>query len=141
MVGPLVAMISPESNVLQPRYLYTAIWSGMDPNIIWKLSGTEITGGHFWIDHFTFGDGFTQFGLALGGFVAMPALCIAAISYLKDKEFLWTFLGLVGGLHDHGFGHGHRERRTLNHAQRPRVTLSARRRSGSDRGGVFALPC
>lgn len=94
MIGPFFAMIDPSNNVLAPRYLYTAIWTGMDPTIIWKLSGTDITGGHFWIEHFTFGDGFTQFGLALGGFVAMPALCLAAIAYLKDKQILWMLLSL-----------------------------------------------
>jgi hypothetical protein len=56
--------------------------------------GGGFPGGHFYWSHFTLGDGFTQFGLALGCSVALWALIIAALAYLSEKTYLYVFLAL-----------------------------------------------
>lgn len=94
MIGPFVAMLNVDNNFLNPHYLFSAIWEGKDAAAVWSVAGEEFPGGHFWMQYITSGDGLTQFGLALGGFVAAPALVLASILYLKDKEYLWFFLSL-----------------------------------------------
>ena len=56
--------------------------------------GGGFPGGHFYWGNFTLGDGFTQFGLALGCSVALWALIIAAFAYLSDKTYIYVFLAL-----------------------------------------------
>ena len=95
-VGPLYAMSNVDNNVLNPHYLFGAIWEGVAAPGVWSLSGGAVKGGHFWMGNFLKGDGFTQFGLVLGGSVALPALVGAAIAYVgqKPRQLLWFFLAL-----------------------------------------------
>ena len=54
--------------------------------------GGGFPGGHFYLGNFTLGDGFTQFGLALGCSVALWALIITAFVYLSEKTYIYVFL-------------------------------------------------
>ena len=93
MIGPIFALINVDNNVINPHFLFGGIFSGKTAEEVWSLaSGGHFPGGHFWTDNFTKGDGFTQFGLALGGFVAMPALILSGLLFLKGKKILWTLL-------------------------------------------------
>lgn len=56
--------------------------------------GGGFPGGHFYLGNFTLGDGFTQFGLALGCSVALWALIIVAFAYLSEKTYIYVFLAL-----------------------------------------------
>ncbi|WP_027184296.1 hypothetical protein [Desulfovibrio inopinatus] len=96
MIGPLVALIDVDNNVINPHYLFGAIWEGKSIEEIWMVMGNPFPGGHFWIDNMFTGDGLTQFGLVLGGSSALPALLIAAYFYMKDKPKhpLWAGLAL-----------------------------------------------
>jgi len=94
MIGPVIAMYSVEDNVLNPHYLFASIFDGKDSQTIWEEVGGGFPGGHFYLDHFTSGDGFTQFGLALGCSCAIWGLLAAAFCYLRDKNYLYMFLGL-----------------------------------------------
>jgi len=98
MIGPVIAMSSPENNVLNPHYLFANIFEGKDSETIWKEVGGGFPGGHFYLRNFTKGDGFTQFGLALGCSVALWALIAVAIAYLSEKTYLYVFLSLWVGL-------------------------------------------
>jgi hypothetical protein len=94
MVGPFVALLNIDNNYLNPHFLFSAIWEGKDALAVWQAAGQDFPGGHFWMDYLTTGDGLTQAGIALGGFVAAPALVLAAIYYLREREYLWTALSL-----------------------------------------------
>lgn len=94
MVGPLMAVMNIDNNVCNPHYLFSAIWEGKDAMQVWAAGGTEFPGGHFWMNNITKGDGLTQFGLVLGGSVALPALLGAAVFHLKDKMYLWVGMSL-----------------------------------------------
>lgn len=93
-VGPLFAMSNVDNNVLNPHYLFGAIWEGVAAPGVWALSDSGVHGGHFWLTHLFRGDGFTQFGLVVGGSVALPALIGAAIAYVAEKprQTLWFLL-------------------------------------------------
>ena len=99
MIGPVVSVASPDNNVLDPYKLFNAIFEGKDAETVWQEVGGNFPGGHFYLKHFTYGDGLTQVGLALGCSVALWALIAAAISYASDKIYLYTALSIwVAGL-------------------------------------------
>jgi hypothetical protein len=94
MVGPVISVASPGNNVLNPYKLFTVIFEGKDAQTVWQEVGSEFPGGHFYLKHLTYGDGFTQFGLALGCSVALWALIAAAIAYASDKVYVYFVLSL-----------------------------------------------
>jgi hypothetical protein len=96
MIGPVIAMLSVENNVMNPHYLFAAIFEGKSAAVVWQEVGGGFPGGHFYLKHPFFGDGFTQFALALGCGVAFPALIATAIGYLceKPKVYLYAILSI-----------------------------------------------
>ena len=94
MIGPVISVASPENNVLNPYKLFDAIFQGKDAESIWEEVGVEFPGGHFYLKYFTYGDGFTQFGLALGCSVALWALIASAVAYAADRIYLYVILAL-----------------------------------------------
>ena len=98
MIGPVIAMSSVEKNVMNPYYLFSAIFAGKNSKTVWNEVGGGFPGGYFYLKNFTSGDGFTQFGLALGCSVALWGLLGAAAAYLTDKKYLYVFLSIWVGL-------------------------------------------
>jgi len=99
MVGPVISVASPEKNVLNPYKLFNAIFEGKNAQQVWQEVGGEYPGGHFYLKNLTYGDGFTQFGLALGCSVALWALIATAIAYSKERIYLYAVLALwVAGM-------------------------------------------
>ncbi len=94
MVGPVISVAFPEKNVLNPYKLFNAIFEGKNAQQVWQEVGGDFPGGHFYLKNLTYGDGFTQFGLALGCSVALWALIAAAIAYSKDRIYLYTIVAL-----------------------------------------------
>ena len=112
MIGPVISVASPEKNILNPYKLFSAIFEGKDAQTIWQEAGEGFPGGHFYLTHLTYGDGFTQLGLALGCSVALWALIATAFCFLVEKTYFYVILafwvaflvfcsmtGIVGGLH------------------------------------------
>lgn len=96
MIGPVIAMLDTDNNYMNPYYQFQAIFDGESAPEVWQEVGGGLPkrGGHFWLDYFGFGDGFTQFGLALGCAVAFPALIAAALAYLKERVYGYVLLCL-----------------------------------------------
>ena len=94
MIGPVISVAYPENNVLNPYKLFSAIFEGKDAQTVWKEVGGEFPGGHFYLKNFTYGDGFTQFGLALGCSVALWALLVSAVAYGREKIYLYVILSI-----------------------------------------------
>jgi hypothetical protein len=94
MIGPVISLASPDNNVLNPYYLFAGIFDGKKAATVWQEVGGGFPGGHFYFKNFTMGDGFTQFGLALGCSVALWALLATAIAYLWEKIYLYVILSL-----------------------------------------------
>ena len=93
-VGPVISVASPDNNILNPYKLFNAIFQGKDAKTVWQEVGGGFPGGHFYLKYFTYGDGFTQFGLALGCSVALWALIASAFAYASDKIYLYVWLSL-----------------------------------------------
>jgi len=99
MVGPVISVANPEKNILNPYKLFNAIFQGKDTQTVWQEVGGGFPGGHFYLKNLTYGDGFTQFGLALGCSVALWALIVAAVAYAREKVYLYVILALwVAGM-------------------------------------------
>ena len=99
MIGPVISVASPDNNVLNPYKLFSAIFEGKDAQTVWREVGGDFPGGHFYLKHLTYGDGFTQLGLALGCSVALWALLAAAVAYAADKIYFYVILAIwVAGL-------------------------------------------
>lgn len=99
IIGPVIAVVNIDNNVLNPHFLFAAIFDGKAPEVIWEEVGGGFPGGHFYKKYFLYGDGFTQFGLALGCSAAFWALIGAAAAYRKDKTYLYVILSLwVAGM-------------------------------------------
>lgn len=94
MIGPMLALMNVDNNLGNPHFLYQAIFDGMSAEEVWNKVAGGFPGGHFWASNLGKGDGFTQFGLCLGGFVAAPALVLSAIAFIKEKQPLWVCLAL-----------------------------------------------
>ncbi len=94
MVGPVISVASPEKNVMNPYKLFNAIFEGKNAQEVWQEVGGEFPGGHFYLTKFFYGDGFTQFGLALGCSVALWALIATAVAYASDKVYLYVILSI-----------------------------------------------
>ena len=94
MIGPVISVALPDNNILNPYRLFNAIFEGKDAKTVWQEVGGGFPGGHFYLKYFTYGDGFTQFGLALGCSVALWALIATAIAYASDRIYLYVLLSL-----------------------------------------------
>ena len=94
MIGPVIAMANVDHNVLNPHFLYAAIFEGKDPHPVWEEVGGGFPGGHFYFKNLTRGDGFTQLGLALGCSCAFWALLVSTFSFLREKAYLFIILSL-----------------------------------------------
>jgi hypothetical protein len=94
MIGPAISVAAPNNNVLDPYKLFNAIFAGKTAEEVWQEAGDGFPGGHFYLKHMTYGDGLTQFGLALGCSCAIWGLFATAALYASEKRWLWLVLSL-----------------------------------------------
>ena len=94
MIGPVIAMVSVDNNVMNPHYLFSAIFEGKNAETIWREVGGGFPGGHFYLKYPWFGDGFTQLGLALGCSSALWGLLAVSFVYLRKKNYVYVALSL-----------------------------------------------
>ena len=99
-IGPVIAIVFQDSNLMNPHYLFSAIWAGKTANVVWEEVGGGFPGGHFWLHNLTVGDGFTQFGLVIGCGCAFLALAVTAIAFLKEKprSYGWALVSFFVAL-------------------------------------------
>ena len=101
MVGPVIALLYSGNNVMDPHYFFASIFTGSTAEFVWQEVGEGFPGGHFWVDHMFFGDGLTQFGVAIGCASALPALLATTLVFIfkkKERSFFWAFLSLATGV-------------------------------------------
>jgi hypothetical protein len=84
-LAPVIAIAFPGRNIMNPYYLFSAIWEGKEPDLVWQRVSGGFPGGHFWLNSLTYGDGLIQLGLVLGCSSAGVALVATAIVYIKQK--------------------------------------------------------
>jgi len=96
-LAPVIAFAFPRRNVMNPHFLFSAIWEGAKPEAVWQKTAGGFPGGHFWLTNLAYGDGLIQLGLVLGCSCAGVGLLGAAIAYLsqKPRSYGWALASLV----------------------------------------------
>lgn len=92
--GPTLAMLRPDKTIMNPHLLFAAIWKGEKVDTIWELAAGGFPGGHFYLEHFFAGDGFTQFGIVLGSSAALWGLLAASYFFIHEKSYGYFFASL-----------------------------------------------
>jgi hypothetical protein len=97
IAGPFLALLAPANNVLNPHYLFYAIWQGKKPLEVWRETGGGFPGAHFWLGNLLKADGLTQLGIVIGCASAGVALVAAGVAYLRRerREVGWAVLCLA----------------------------------------------
>ena len=65
-IAPVLAILLPSSNLLDPHYLFYSIWQGSSPSEIWKEMSGGYPGAHFWLGRLGQPDALIQLGLVAG---------------------------------------------------------------------------
>jgi hypothetical protein len=96
-IGPVLAIVFPSSNFLNPHYLFYSIWQGSSPSEIWEEISQGFPGAHFWVGRLGHPDALTQLGLVIGCYCAALALLAAALAFLREKPLRigWTVIALA----------------------------------------------
>lgn len=96
-IGPVLAISFPQSNVMNPHFLFYSIWKGNTPEEVWQELAGGFPGTHFWLDNLGRFDALIQLGLVIGCSCAFAALLGASISFLHEKprQVGWAFVSIV----------------------------------------------
>ena len=98
IIGSIIAFLW-QTNVMDPGYVFTAIWEGKTNAQIWEGGIGSLPNGHWYLRSLTSGDALAMFGLALGVFVVIPGMFGSALFLmLKEKKYLFGALAMIGGL-------------------------------------------
>jgi hypothetical protein len=97
LISPVLILIFPGSNFLNPTLIFDAIFSGKKSVEIWEAAGVQFKPGDFW--KLFFGNIFTPDGLAtvgivLGCSVTLWSLLPAVWQFIKKKEYFFVFVSL-----------------------------------------------
>ena len=97
LFAPLVILINPSANILNPNRIFQVIFSGGSIEEIWALSSTgSFPGAHYFMTNMSASDSWAQIAISLGCSVGLWALLpTVVIQYFKEKNFVWATLGLL----------------------------------------------
>lgn len=93
ILGPALAIAFVDKNVLNPHFLFFAIWEGKTAAEVWQAGG-GFPGGVFGLFDLFTGDGFTQLGLAIGCGSAGIALLFTAVAFLRERAYRWVLVSI-----------------------------------------------
>ena len=97
LISPLLILMFPQRNLLNPALIFDAIFEGKRPAEIWAAAGVPFQSGDFWklfFNNLLKPDGFAMFGMALGCSVTLWALIPAIWQFFKKKEYFYGFVSL-----------------------------------------------
>ncbi|MFC1886276.1 hypothetical protein ACFLZM_04400 [Thermodesulfobacteriota bacterium] len=97
IIGSIIAFLW-QNNIMEPGYVFTAIWDGKTNAEIWKGGMGSLPKGHWYLKSLGSGDALAMFGLALGVFSVIPGMFGSAFFLMKEKKPLFGALAAIGGL-------------------------------------------
>ena len=95
LIAPVLILMFPHSNLLNPSLIFDAIFEGKRPTEIWEAAGVPFKPGGFWklfLGNIFTPDGFATLGVTLGCSVTLWALVPAAWQFFKKKEYFYVFV-------------------------------------------------
>lgn len=96
MVGLVITFLS-KANFISPSYLLSAIWKNSTVEEIWNGAVGSLPKGHWYLAHLTTGDGMTEFGIAIGVFIVIPAMVASGLILYKQRKIFFGTLALIAG--------------------------------------------
>jgi hypothetical protein len=97
IIGSTIAVMV-KSNVVEPSYVFSAMWEGKTTATIWKGAIGTLPKGHWYLPNISTGDGLTMFGLALGVFSVTVGLFASSIPLVKNGDYLFAGLAIIAGI-------------------------------------------
>lgn len=94
LCAPLVILLFPDRNTLNPNLLFSAIFQGQTPQEIWYTGSVNFQGDFwpwFW-ENIGRPDGFAMFAIVLSSSVTLLALIPATICFFKEKKWFYTMV-------------------------------------------------
>ena len=95
LIAPVLILMFPDKNLLNPTLLFNAIFEGKSSVEIWETSGVPFRSGEFWklfIDNIFSPDGFAALGLVLGCSVTLWALIPAIWQFIVTKNYFYVLV-------------------------------------------------
>ena len=95
LIAPVLILMFPFSNLLNPTLIFDAIFEGKKPAEIWESAGVPFKSGDFWklfLGSLLTPDGFATLGVALGCSVSLWGLIPAFWQFFKKKDFFYAFV-------------------------------------------------
>ena len=97
LIAPVLILLFPERNLLNPNLLFGAIFEGKKSADIWAAAGVSFKSGDFWnlfLDHIFTPDGFAALGVVLGCSTALWALPPAVWDFINKREYFYIGVSL-----------------------------------------------
>ena len=97
LIAPVLILMFPHSNLLNPSLIFDAIFAGKKPAEIWEAAGVPFRSGDFWklfMGSLFTPDGFATLGISLGCSVTLWALIPAFWQFIKKREYFYIFVSL-----------------------------------------------
>jgi hypothetical protein len=96
-LGLFLALAFPGRSVLDPHYLFSAIWQGKSSRQVWEAAGGGFPGAHFWLRSLPAPDAIVQLGIVLAASSAGIAFIATAVAWFgrKRREPGWAILVLL----------------------------------------------
>ena len=97
LFAPVLILVFPHSNLLNPTLIFDAIFEGKKPAEIWAAAGVPFKSGDFWklfLGNIFTPDGLATLGVTLGCSVTLWALIPALWQFIKKKEYFYVCVSL-----------------------------------------------
>jgi hypothetical protein len=97
LAAPVLILMFPHSNFLNPTLIFNAIFEGKRPAEIWEAAGVPFKSGDFWklfLDNLFTPDGFATLGITFGCSVTLWALVPAVWQFIRKKEYFYICVSL-----------------------------------------------
>ncbi len=94
IIGSIFSFVF-KSEYLQPGYIISSIWQENSVEQIWEGAVGHLPHGHWYLDHLASGSGITEFGLAFGVFIVIPAMIGSALVLFKNENTLFASLAIM----------------------------------------------
>jgi len=93
LAAPLVIMLFPHNNILNPALALKAIFGGKRPAEVWAAAGTPFIQGGFWklfLNSFFAADGLAFLGIILGCGATLVSMLFALWQFAKKREIFFA---------------------------------------------------
>ncbi len=97
ILGSVLSFVA-KNDILSPSYVLSSIWQQQSVEQIWMGSIGHLPHGHWYLDHLTTGNGITEFGLAFGVFIVIPAMIGSGLVLIRERSHLFASLALTAAV-------------------------------------------